>query len=384
MFGIKIVVFVVLNTYILSGSGVNYGSGSLGEGEVLGSANDTICDDYEPGGQEYRKCESLWQYCDSGQCHCGKQVPDDIVQCDTHRNLTVLPCFCVTFNEEEGVTELGKCVYNCGNQHDVKNEANVYHSLPTNLSELWRYVCGDRFNRNGTLCGRCKDDYYPRAYSFDIDCVKCPHGDANWWKYLLMAFGPLTIFCLLVLFFKINVTSSHFLGLVIFCQTVYFPALVRVHLIISSQFSLPTQLAIRVVCALYGFWNLDFFRSLQIGICLKIDTLQMLALNVILSVYPHIIIILSYVLILFHDRGCMPLAILWRPFGKLLRRFRNNWNIRTYLIDAFATFLVLSNLKLLSEAFNLLIPVRVYQLMPSGNYTYTWRLFYDATIPTLE
>ena len=71
----------------------------------------TILDD----ATAYKVCESPWQYRDNGHCLCGKQTPHDIVKCENHKNLTALACFCVTFNDEEGVTELGNCIYKCGN-----------------------------------------------------------------------------------------------------------------------------------------------------------------------------------------------------------------------------------------------------------------------------
>ena len=55
-------------------------------------------------------------------------------------------------------------------------------------------------------------------------------------------------------------------------------------------------------------------------------------------------------------------------------------DIRTS-IDSFATFIFLSNFKFLSVAYDLLLPVDVYQLLPSGNLTTSRRLFYDASIP---
>ena len=35
----------------------------------------------------------------------------------------------------------------------------------------------------------------------------------------------------------------------------------------------------RIVASLFGIWNLDFFRSIQLNICLKTDTLSTLALD---------------------------------------------------------------------------------------------------------
>ena len=88
----------------------------------------------------------------------------------------------------------------------------TYSDLPRSKSELNDFMCGLKaeLNRTGTLCGKCQDGYYPLVYSFDMTCVQCPNGKSNWWKLVLAAFLPLTIFCIIILFFKINVVSSRF------------------------------------------------------------------------------------------------------------------------------------------------------------------------------
>ena len=68
-------------------------------------------------------------------------------------------------------------------------------------------------------------------------------------------------------------------------------------------------------------------------------------------------------------------------FRRLFGLFRENWNLRTSIIDAFATTLLLTNIKLQSVSFDLLTPVKVYHLYDTGNWTYSYRLFYDATVP---
>ena len=91
--------------------------------------------------------------------------------------------------------------------------------------------------------------------------------------------------------------------------------------------------------------------------------------------------LLTYLLIELYDRDFKPLVIMWRPFGLVFSLFRSNWEIRTSLIDVFATFFLLANVKFLSVSFDLLAPVKVYHLNYSGHYTYSLNLYYDATIP---
>ena len=42
---------------------------------------------------------------------------------------------------------------------------------------------------------------------------------------------------------------------------------------------------------------------------------------------------------------------------------------------------LLSNMKFLSVSFNLLAPVKIFQLNSTGHLAHSWRLYYDATVP---
>ena len=86
-------------------------------------------------------------------------------------------------------------------------------------------------------------------------------------------------------------------------------------------------------------------------------------------------------MICLYDGNFKPLVIVWRPFRDVFRLFHQNWKVRTSLIDAFSTFFLLSNMKFLSTSFDLLTPVKVYQLNSTGHLSHSWRLYYDATVP---
>ena len=282
----------------------------------------------------------------------------------------------MTYNAEQDLAEIGNCIYNCNN----KQHQFVYGILPKNPSELNEVMCGSEFNRDGTLCGKCKDGYFPQVYSFNMTCVKCPQSRANWWKFVLSAFLPLTVFFFIVVFFKINATSSHLHSFIFYCQIISTPQVVRV-IILRAMYTPQYLTATKYVGSLYGIWNLDFFRSFDLGICLGTDTLQTLSLDIAVGIYPLLLMVLSYVLIDLYDHNFRLLVILWKPFLQIFSLFRRNWEIRTSVIDAFSTFFLLSNVKFLSVSFDLLVPVKVYQLSSSKDFNYTWRLYYDATVP---
>jgi hypothetical protein len=212
-----------------------------------------------------------------------------------------------------------------------------------------------------------------------MECVPCPNGKSNWWKFALAAFLPLTIFYLIILFFQISVMSSRLEGFLYFSQIISAPAIMRA--VVLNHKSKFDDIAQQCTATFYGIWNLDFFRSMNLGICLGTDTLQTLALDYIVGTYPLLLIGVSYILIEVYDRNFRPLVIISKPFVVLFGLLRDNWDLRTSLIDAFASTFLLINIKFQSVSFDLLLPVRVYHLNVTGNWTYSTRLFYDATVP---
>ena len=164
-----------------------------------------------------------------------------------------------------------------------------------------------------------------------------------------------------------------------FSQTIATPANVRVLLLVANKGYPPfASIILRILSALYGFWNLDFFHALiPHQICLNVDTLQALALDYSIAFYPLALIIVAYVLIELHAYNFRVIVWIWRPFHRCFARFRQQWDIRTSIIDAFATFLLLSNIKLLSLSLDFLTPTHVYDLNGTVVGTY---LYYDASI----
>ena len=112
-----------------------------------------------------------WFHCQSGRCQPG---PSGVLSFD---NKSVLDCYCVTYNKLQDSVEIGKCIYN-SMKNNIRDNI-IYSKLPSNVSDLNKMFC-DRFNRQGTLCGQCKDDHFPLAYSFNLTCVKCSHSKTNW------------------------------------------------------------------------------------------------------------------------------------------------------------------------------------------------------------
>ena len=310
------------------------------------------------------------------QCECGSNL-DGRVNCNNeHKTVYTIVCNCMTQDDHLGVA-VGSCFINCylGKSNST---FEMYYQLPANPNELNAVLCENRWNRGGRFCGKCKDGYYPLVYSYDMKCKKCTCTDSkyNWLKFIVEAFVPLTVFFIFIVSTGISASSPQLDAFVVYAQTVATPANVR--MILQAIHDRPTTaLLCRLVVAMYGVWNLDFFRTLLPPICLRVSTLQALALDYLIAVYPLFLIFATYVVIDLYDRRFFLLVWIWKPFKKCSRSVYSSVNVKSSIINAFVTFLLLSYVKFLSVSFDLL--AFVYAYVPSGKVAGTY-LFYDASI----
>jgi hypothetical protein len=198
----------------------------------------------------------------------------------------------------------------------------------------------------------------------------------------MAAYFPLTLFYFMILFFRVKIMSGHMLMAISVCQAISFPAVIRsVNNICFANHDIKGLL--KIFFSLHGIWNLDFFRPFYSNLCLGIGVLPTLALDYAIAVYPLLLMIVSYLLIILYDRNYRVVTAVWSPFRKLFSLFRRDWDIdiKTSLIDSFATFFFLSNLKFLSVSFDLLVPTRIYHFESDGvNFTDSLVLHYAPDI----
>ena len=304
-------------------------------------------------------------------CRCGDDV-HGIVRCnDSTKEAFIRSCYCMTYNESTGPV-VGACFYNFVRPTQIHT---LYELVPSHITKLNNYMCG-QLNREGQLCGRCKENYSVPVYSYDLNCVQCSTSPFNWILYILAAFLPLTVFFVLVVCCRLSATSPKLLAFVCFSQFVSAGENVRVVLTVLTPYPIAVSLA-KVLFTLYGFWNLDFFRTLLPHICVRINTLQALALDYSIAFYPLTLLVVTYTLIQVHTCNFGILTFMCRPFHRCANCLRNQQDVSTSIVNAFATFLLLSYVKLLYVSSDLLIPTQVYNINGSLVGLY---LYYDATI----
>ena len=318
------------------------------------------------------------RYSQDGPCDCGKRV-GSVVTCNNEtRVVGVLGTYCLTSNgDEDGCDSnvVGRCLAMMNNGEKLSGTDGLYIKVYPNISEQDRQTCG-YLNRQGRLCGECKEHHYVSAYSYDMKCHNCTSGLwSSVVQYFCFAYLPLTVFLCMVLLLHISVTSPSMNVLIFFCQMFALPMILQTMLQLSRKSN--NIIVIKILATLYGIWNLDFFRSVVPPICLPLNIMQIIALDYLVAVYPLVLLVCFYVLLTAHDRGWRPIMWLWRPFHRCTVRLRQHWDLRHSIIDAFATFLLLSYVKLLNTSSDLLLSISIHN--KCGGWLGLF-LYYDATI----
>ena len=299
-------------------------------------------------------------------CQCGSGY-SSIIEClDGQSNavyMYLLQGYSMTYSDK-GDLVVGASLYGY-KKNAYKNLAfrhfshGTYYKLPLNPSGL-KQLCEHYYNRDGQLCGKCRKGFAPQVYSYNMSCVNCSDYASNWMKYVAVAFLPLTAFFILMITFRISATSGLLNTFICMSQIVSAPIVIR-RLTISNP---KHPWLLFLLSSLYGMSNLDFFRSLYPAFYLncEVTTIQVLTLDYAVAIYPIVLITLTYILVELHDHSFRIIIWLWKPFHICFARLRREWNIKASLIEAFATFLLLSYVKFLNVSSDLLLPTRVFNI----------------------
>ena len=106
----------------------------------------------------------------SKQCECYSNAhTNEIMKCTEH-GILLRYGFYMTFKEGDGFY-VGQCNYFDLSKYNISDTVK-YISLPGNVSDLNDYMCAP-LNREGPLCGQCKDGYGHTITSVGNTCEKC-------------------------------------------------------------------------------------------------------------------------------------------------------------------------------------------------------------------
>ena len=321
-------------------------------------------------------CPTWFFHSSDGECTCGSSITNLIVCNNETEEVYILSPFCLTsFCNKSNEAVIGSCLFAQSHGQAPKGMDGLYNKVYKNIFQQDQQLCG-YLNREGRLCGQCKHDHFVSSYSYDLKCYKCKRGlFSNAIIYLTVAFLPLTLFLIAVVVLHISVTSPRLQIVVVLCQLYSQSENLRV--LIQNTRGTTVGLVIKIFAIFYGIWNLDFFRALIPPICLPLNTMQVIALDYLVAVYPLLILVCVYHLVRARDRGCRLVVRLWRPFLWCSSRMRQQWNARHSIIDAFTTFMLLSYMKILNTSTDLLIITNLFNVHGSS---VGYFLYYDATV----
>ena len=324
----------------------------------------------------------LWRK-NSSTCECGDSLSKIVLCKNDTKTIAIIQCYCMYNDQTLGYSYVGACLYGCFRaEHRDHNFTKLYNTYSTNDS--LDSVCS-RWNRSGPLCGQCKENKGVAAYSFSLKCRECHFHWTNIVRYIAIAYGPLTVFFVIIVLFTVSNHSAPLHGYIFVAQMISTSYIMRILQIMNEDSHPPKQqrFPISFAATVYGIWNLDFFRFVNSHFCLhpKLSTLAVLSLDYLIAAYPFVIILATYTLVLLHGRGCKVLVFLWRPFNCVFARFREKLDIRTSLVDAFGTFFSLSYVKCLSTTVDLLAPTTTRGV--DGHHLPT-RVYYEGHLTYMK
>ena len=300
---------------------------------------------------------------------------------------------CATYNENNSTKTLSfaKCPYLQPNNYNV---TAGHISLPVILTELNDYMCGP-LNRKGLVCSECAEGFGPSVTSYGYKCANCTNAMYNIPLFLFVQFVPITFVYIIILVFRISVTSPPMPCFIMYAQIFGLTFQWALNSLASRdsysrELFFTTEgdvrLDMKILGTFYGlFSHLDVFQYVLPPLCLssKLRQIHVVLLGYISVFYPIFLIVLTWVCVHFHDNNFRPLVWLWRPFHKCFVRLRREWDIKSDLVDVFITFFILSFAKSSYQMDVLLEFTDIKTYDQSGNIFVTHRLSVDQTVDYL-
>ena len=309
-------------------------------------------------------------------CTCGGEI-EDMVRCD-QGNLQATLKFgrCMTFDTETNETFVGDCPLLL-----AENSTLGYKHLPRNLSDLNEFMC-DQYNREGRLCGRCKPGYSATILTRGGPCVNCTGMEStSWMVFLAITIIPVTLFYVVFLFFvSVNVLSPYLNAFILFAQLLTIPGNSDFVDLDDKSFIIDGS---KVMFSIYGIWNLDFLRPF-VHSCLTDSLTHVSAyyLEFVNALYAMFLVIITMILIELHDRNFKPLVWIVLPFRRSFRKLLRNWDLRKSVIKTFATFILLSYLKIGGVSTRAFLRTTLYNI--TGSPAEPLSFYFDANVQYLS
>ena len=307
----------------------------------------------------------LWHVPSStGECECGDSL-NGVVTCEGGY-IYIKHGYCMTWNNQTNSEELQRCLLS---QWDKSNNTctemdhhfNTYTiSIDVSGNELNQLMC-KAFNRQGTRCSQCLENYGPAVFTDSIYCADCSKYRHFWILQTLFQLLLSTLMCLLFTLFEIKGTSSPMNIIILYAQ------------IGTLGFEISSVMKNALLCfvgkrmayallTVIGVWNLDFLNVAFPHLCIdpSFKAINILLFYYIIALSPLVLSVVIYTLIQLYDRNFRLVVIVCLPITKCFSKCSDSWNPKRKILNTFATFFLLSYTKLLFVSIEFLLVVYSY------------------------
>ena len=276
----------------------------------------------------------------SHQCECGSLLGDKFRCNQLENRAQIVNGFCATSTEQEGLYYAGYCPFG-------PTENRMFSELPSNPDLLNEVMCGP-YNRTGLLCSECIDGYGPAVFSPYKKCENCSKLSTGFAVslYLLLELTPITLLFVCVVVFRLSITAGPLLWYVLFCQIYIFTlqSNLYVYKYILSHVSPLLQILFYSSLIVSNSWYLQFFTFVIPPFCISenLTSIHIELLSLVPAVYPIVLVIITCILMELHARNYKIIHMIWKPFGILFSKLKITTLTSDAVIQAFATFILLS------------------------------------------
>ena len=232
-----------------------------------------------------------------------------------------------------------------GNGNELENGYKLQSAFS---QELDNEICSQA-NRTGVLCGQCIGNFSVSVNTIDYICVNCSDASLlglNLTLYLLGNYVPVVVLFLVIIAFNIRLTTGPAVSFIFFCQIVGFGNGIT-ELIVATKANIPSFLDYLYKIP-FNVLNLSFLflQLLDYHICFRgLNALDVTQLNALVALTPLLMIFIVIVAVKLKET-CYSRAVSYRIVtlcrGKCSCLLKQERNLKTSLLHAFAAFILLS------------------------------------------
>ena len=175
----------------------------------------------------------------------------------------------------------------CNFFNAFNSRVNLKLSSTASKIELEEQICTK--NREGTLCGRCKNNTSVFYNSNTYKCMKEKHCQYGLAFYVLVDLVPTVILFIVLLSFDISLTSGTAYSVIFMMQQIHVSDITDREAIVFERY----QIAVEVANVIYDFSDLEFLNMKQFSFCLwsGAQTMDILVMKYVSVVFAMMLVI---------------------------------------------------------------------------------------------